>query len=111
MQESAYRLNAKGCHFGLQVNSISNFIGKNNPEVKVCSDFGISQIYFKTAKAFKFEIDRLTTDLDYSVEAGAIVLADFKRMYGHRELDWYTRYNASSRGKRNIYKNLVARYL
>lgn len=103
MQESGYRLAAKGCHEGRNVADFTY--------AKVCSDFGMSQIYFKTAQGFGFDIDRLLTDLDYSVEAGAIVLADFQKRYSHKELDWWTRYNASSRAKRNIYKTLVERYL
>jgi len=118
MQESGYRLSAKGCHKGVltELNGVKNekdkdtiapiaFIGT------VCSDFGMSQIYYKTARAFKFDINKLTTDLEYSVEAGAIVLADFKKRYKRRETTWWTRYNASSRTKRNIYKQLVTRYL
>lgn len=105
MQESSYRLNARGCHVG-----IPDDLPKKDP-LKVCSDFGMSQIYYKTAKGFGFEIERLTTDLEYSVEAGAIVLADFKKRYEHKEIDYWTRYNASSRSKRNIYKQLVERYL
>ena len=88
--------------------------GRLNPqsvESKICADFGMSQIYYKTANSFGFNINKLTTDLEYSVEAGAIVLADFRKRYANRELDWWTRYNASSRTKRNIYKQLVERYL
>lgn len=92
-QESMYKLDAVNCTKGK------------------CSDFGISQINIKTIKAFKFSITRLTTDLHYSLEAGAIVLADFKKAYGHKEDDWWTRYNTSNKDKREIYKALVVRYL
>ena len=71
----------------------------------------MSQIYYKTARALKFDIDKLTTDLEYSVDAGAIVLADFRKRYSHKEVDWWTRYNASSTSKRAVYKGLVERYL
>ena len=93
MQESGYRLNIKRC--------INNF----------CSDFGMSQIYYKTAKSFGFDIKRLTTDLNYSIEAGVIVLADFKNRYYKREKYWWTRYNTSNKKKRNIYRKLVERYM
>jgi hypothetical protein len=43
-------------------------------------------------------------DLEYSVKAGAIVLADFKRMYGEKEKDFWTRYNTSHPEKRQKYK-------
>lgn len=105
MQESGYKLAAMGCHKGIKQGSLIQ------EEAKVCSDFGMSQIYYKTAEGFGFDLTKLINDLEYSVEAGAIVLADFRKRYSHRELDWWTRYNASSRTKRNIYKQLVERYL
>lgn len=115
MQESGYALEARGCYTGLTDISVKDgdkYLGKkNNVEVTICMDFGMSQIYYKTARAFKFELSRLTTDLEYSVEAGTIVLADFKKRYSHREIDWWTRYNASSPTKRLVYKKLVERYL
>ncbi len=117
MQESGYQLEAKGCHTGI-LYELNGIIDEQKDgmalirfEGKVCSDFGISQIYFKTAKSFKFDINLLLFDLRYSVESGAIVLADFKKRYSHREINWWTRYNSSSKTKRSIYKKLVERYL
>lgn len=78
-----------------------------NPDTK---DHGISQINEKTAIAFGFDIHKLHTNLEYSVEAGAIVLADFRRMYGKKELDFWTRYNSSRPTQREIYKSLVAQF-
>lgn len=116
-QESGYKLEAKGCHKGLvkDVKQGPFRFPMNDDmfeykEVKVCADFGIGQIYYKTAKSFNLDLNRLTTDLEYSVEAAAIVLADFKKRYSAREVDWWTRYNASSKIKRKIYKQLVQRY-
>lgn len=74
-------------------------------------DYGIAQINHKTIENFGFDKQRLLTDLEYSVKAGAIVLADFKRMYGKREKDYWTRYNSSNPDKRKKYEILVARYL
>ena len=74
-------------------------------------DYGIAQINHKTIESFGFDKQRLLTDLEYSVKAGAIVLADFKRMYGKREKDYWTRYNSSNPDKRKKYEILVARYL
>lgn len=88
-QESGYKLNA--------VNTKSK-------------DYGIAQINQKTIKAFEFDQHRLLTDLRYSIEAGAIVLSDFKRRYGHREKDYWTRFNSSIPEKREEYKQLVLRY-
>lgn len=89
MQESRYKLDAF------------------NPDTK---DHGIAQINEKTAIAFGFNIHKLHHNLEYSVEAGAVVLADFRRMYGKKEEDWWTRYNSSRPSQRQIYGNLVAQY-
>ena len=122
-QESGYKLGARGCHRGLVLPKCEELEGpesirikcKNKPhdfikEIKVCADFGIGQIYYKTAKGFGFDISLLTTDLEYSIEASAKVLADFKKRYSNKEVDWWTRYNARSKIKRQIYKTLVERY-
>jgi hypothetical protein len=139
MQESSYDLSAKGCNKGLYkdskyfdvqiqkcLNPITEDDIKNaekclqniNPykEKKICSDFGISQIYYKTAKRFGFNIFKLNSDLEYSVEAGAIVLNDFMKKYKNKDVDWWVRYNCGVRGntKRDtclIYKKLVQRYM
>jgi len=96
-QESNYRLSAKRC------------------ERRRCLDFGISQIYKRTAKAYKFDLKKLTTDLKYSIEAGAIVLSDFKKRYGKREKYYWVRYNCGTkrsirRKTCNKYKRLVKRW-
>lgn len=93
MQESSYRLSAKNCKAG------------------VCADYGIGQIYHKTVTHFGMDVKRLTTDLEYSVEAAAIILADFDRMYGHKESDYWTRYNTSKPSLRKLYKERVKRWL
>lgn len=122
MQESSYVLKTKGCYKGLVKNEVCednipfNFILSPKQcefkweEVKVCADFGISQIHYKTAQRYGFDTNRLITDLEYSVEAGAIVLSDFKKRYAHKEVYWYTRYNASSKIKRKIYRKLIERF-
>lgn len=74
-------------------------------------DYGIAQINHKTIESFGFDKQKLLTDLEYSVKAGAIVLADFKRMYGKREKNYWTRYNSSDPEKRKEYEVLVARFL
>jgi len=135
-QESRYNLKAKNCSIGIiETNKhieaciigakswnhpTNNFdiarklchsSNKRFVEQKVCYDFGISQINYKTAKAFNLELHKLTTDLNYSVEAGARILADFKTRYGKREPSTYwTRYNASSPSKRKVYKERVRKF-
>jgi hypothetical protein len=108
MQESSYQLNAKGCHIGRNTKTFTID--------EVCSDFGMPQIYVKTAISYKFDIDLLLTDLEYSVAAGAEVLAYFQKTYANKEPKmWYTRYNCGT--KSNVYrqtcktyKQLVKRY-
>lgn len=124
-QESGYSLKAKGCHRGLAKQEIKVYYTEHYwapyteykkekryemKEIKVCSDFGIGQIYFKTAKSFGFNINKLTTNLEYSVNAAAKVLSGFKKRYERREVMWWTRYNARNKIKRRIYKELVKRY-
>jgi hypothetical protein len=78
---------------------------------KKSKDFGIAQINWKTVERYGFDKKRLLTDLEYSVKAGAIVLADFKRMYGKREKNYWSRYNSSDEERRKEYEFLVARYM
>lgn len=110
MQESAYRVGAIAKACGLRKPSSVN-------EVCVIADFGMSQINYKTAKSYGFDIERLTTDIEYSVEAGAKVLSWFHRRYSEREHDWYCRYNVGTRPKHKIktacetYLRMVRRYL
>jgi len=89
-QESMYKLNA--------VNNESK-------------DYGISQINHNTAKAYGFNIGLLTSDVEYSIKAGAIVLSDIKRAYGHKEKSYWTRYNSSKPDKREKYQLLVSRFM
>ena len=85
-----------------------------NPTSK---DYSIGQINIKTIKAFKFNKSRLLKDLNYSIEATFIVLADFKKMYGHKESNWICRYNVGSRRNTLIkikcdnYIKLLTRYI
>ena len=90
MQESKYKLDA--------INAKSN-------------DYCMAQINIRTVKAFKFDKKRLLTDLKYCIEAGAIVLADFQKMYAHKETTWFTRYNSSNSKKRKIYFSRISRWM
>lgn len=115
MQESGYDLEAKGCHTGIAKKHFRD-VAEEVVETTICTDFGISQIYYKTAKGFDFDLNKLNSDLEYSVEAGAIVLRDFMERYESKENLWWVRYNCGNRGsvKRDtcqIYRKLVERYL
>jgi len=92
-QESMYKLNSKNCDTGH------------------CTDFGISQIHYKTVKAYGFDKHKLLTDLEYSIEAGAIVLSDIKKIYGAKDPEYWSRYNSSNPNARAKYKKLVMRYM
>lgn len=95
MQESSYRLGIVRRECGVQK--------KDEAYTRACvsQDFGISQISYRTAKNYKFDLNRLTTDLDYSVSAGAEVLSWFYKTYGRREPDaWYSHYNCGTRSSK-----------
>ncbi len=93
MQESAYKLDAKNCTSGKLVENKL----VTNKKKKVCSDFGIAQIYYTTAEAYNFDENLLLTDLEYSVNAGAKVLSWFKETYAADEYYWWTRYNCGTK--------------
>ncbi len=103
MQESGYKISAKNLRCGVSVTT-----GEKDC---VVVDFGIGQINYKTIRHFNFDQKKLLSDMEYSIEAAAVVLADFKRMYGKKEDTFWTRYNASSPDKRETYRILVARYM
>jgi len=102
MQESQYKQSAKGCVKGLD---------EYMDEVVVCSDYGITQINYRTARRYGFDIQRIMDDVEYAINCGAKILFDFKRRYAKIEKHWWTRYNASSPDKRTIYKHMVERFL
>lgn len=82
-----------------------------NQEVTICEDFGIGQINHRNIQKFKIDKDKLLTDLDYSVDISAFMLKKIKGYYKRNDSNWFTRYNAVSPSKRQIYKELVERYL
>ena len=105
MQENKYRLDSKDCHKAI--------VGKGKKysiNTKVCQDFGMSQINWRTAQSLKMDIPRMLKDVEYSLESGAIILADFKKRYSKKEKHWWTRYNASNPEKRKVYQKAVEKY-
>jgi len=84
---------------------------KNNAVNKKSKDYGIAQINIKTIVAFKFDKRKLLTDLNYSIDAGAEVLGDFKKRHFKKEgYNYWTRYNTSNLNKRLVYKQKVQKY-
>ena len=107
MQESGYSLKAKGKHCGYT---------KELERECIYSDYGISQIHYITAELWGFDVNKLTIDLEYSVESGAKVLHDVMKRFKSKDDDYWVRYNCGFRGdtKRDtcqIYKKFVERYL
>lgn len=110
MQESSYKLAAKNC--------IRGYEEKSEELVKVCSDFGIAQVHADTIELYEFDRYLLLEDLDYSVEAGAKVLAWFQKTYRKKEPEtWYCRYNTGTASYYKIktncldYVRLVTRWM
>jgi hypothetical protein len=110
MQESTYTLDA-----------IHVYCGFLNPDDEkescVRTDFGIAQIHYKNLSRFKLDRNMLTSDLDYSVEAGARILADYAKFQKREPKTWFCRYNQGLRPFSEIkedclaYKSKVERYL
>lgn len=111
MQESSYVLDSVNSYCGLRRKS------SDSGEVCVYEDFGMSQINYKTARYYKFDIELLLTDEEYSIESGAIVLSWFRKTYQKKEPRmWFTRFNCGTKPKvlRSTcvnYKKLVDRWM
>lgn len=112
MQESAYKLTA--------TNITCGYVDTFNDEREstcVITDFGISQIHYKNLKRFNLDKKRLTTDLAYSVDAGAKILASYSKYSRTEPETWYSRYNCGVKSKSYlrdtclVYKSKVDRYL
>lgn len=109
MQESSYRMGAKGIKCGISLTT-----GQKDC---VAVDFGIGQINYKTIKNYKLDKKRLMIDITYSIDAAAKVLADFKRFKKSEPDTWYCRYNAGTGNMSKIekpcnkYVQLVARHM
>lgn len=103
MQESAYRVSAVNKACGLKERDLAS------EKACVWQDFGMSQINYKTAQQYDFDLELLTSDEKYSIEAGAQVLVWFKDTYRHREPTmWWTRYNCGT--KKNVMRSTCLRY-
>ncbi len=99
MQESSYQLNAISCYEGVDSKDLFN-------KKTICIDFGIAQINYKTIEKYQFNNIKLLKDLDYSVEAGAKVLAWFKVTYAKSEPHrWHCRYNVGTASPKKINKS------
>lgn len=110
MQESTYMLEAIHVYCGF-------LLPDDEKESCVRTDFGIAQIHYKNLSRFKLDRNLLTADLDYSVDAGAKLLADYTRFQKKEPKTYYCRYNQGNKPFKDIkedclaYKSKVDRYL
>lgn len=89
MQESRYKLNATRITCGLTT-------GKRHKKVCIATDFGISQVHFKNIERFHLDKDRLLTDLEYSVDAGAMIMSQYTKYRVQEPETWTCRYNVGT---------------
>ncbi len=102
MQESRYNLKAvhKTCGYSL---------GKNSHKVCIITDFGISQVHFKNIERFHFNKDRLLSDLEYSVDAGALIMSQYLKYKKVEPKTWWSRYNCGT-GKYDTIQYVCKQY-
>ena len=83
----------------------------NNSKIRHHQDYGILQVNIHTARAYRFDLQKITSDLGYSVDSGAKVLSEFKKSYQKKEpKNWWTRYNSSVNHHRKQYKKSVCKF-
>lgn len=80
-------------------------------KVLIGSDFCMMQINSMNITAMKLDTERLLTDAEYCIEAGAKILANFKRLYSRVDPMWWTRYNANTKEHRDRYRGHIERHM
>lgn len=101
MQESSYKLNT---------------VNRKCINCKI-TDYGISQIHYKNLNRFNLDPHKLISDLDYSVDAGARILAHYKKFSDKEPNLWWSRFNCGNRPYHKVkslcdkYKLLVSRWM
>ena len=69
-----------------------------NTNTNGSTDWGIAQVNDINVNEYELNTKKLLTDLEYSMAAGAKVLAWFKKTYEGREPnDWWVRYNCGTK--------------
>lgn len=86
------------------------FVGAINSRT---ADYGIMQVNAHNIKALKLNKKRLLTDIQYSMDSGAKILAWFKKKYAKKELKtWFCRYNWGTRSvKSGVGKRICNNYV
>jgi soluble lytic murein transglycosylase-like protein len=100
-QESNYKVSAKNGACGV-------LRGDYKKEACIWVDFGISQINYRTARSYNMDFYKLLNDVEYSVNAGAEVLAWFRKKYASKEDRWWVRYNCGT--KPSVYRDSCQKY-
>lgn len=79
---------------------------------KKAIDLGIAQINVRTALHYGLDINRLFDhDLEYAIQGHFRILSDKIRSCSHLGPEAWTCYHSATEDKRNIYLNLVERFL
>jgi len=100
-QESQYNMEAKNCVDGLN---------DALEPIRACVDWGVIQVSYKTAEAFKIDLRRIMTDMEYAIESGAIILKNKIKECFYLGKDAWNCYHSKTESYRGIYKSLVWRY-
>lgn len=78
------------------------------------TDYGIGQIHISNIRLHEFCKTRLVSDLEYSINAAAMILAEIRKDQGRKEKYYWVRYNCGSKSlKRRTckrYKRKVKRW-
>jgi soluble lytic murein transglycosylase-like protein len=75
------------------------------------NDFGLMQINATNIKKLGLSKKRLLTDIEYSIEAGASILAWFKSRYAKKEpRNWFCRYNWGTRNLKGVGGKICKKY-
>lgn len=59
-------------------------------------DYGIGQINYRTARSMNMDLDRMVSDLEYSIDSAAQIFSWFQKTFAKREKYWYCRYNVGT---------------
>jgi hypothetical protein len=106
-QESSFKADAIRKVTGLVFDEDSNEYKK----VRVGSDFCMMQIHLININKMDLKVDKLLNSPSYCIEAGAKILSRYKGLYGKKDKNWWTHYNAKTKAKQKIYFNKVTRHL
>ena len=85
------------------------FVGAINSKTR---DYGIGQISITNIRTLKLSKKKLLTDIEYSVDASALILSWFQERYAKKEpKTWFCRYNVGTRRIKGVIKRICVRYV